>query len=166
VIVILDLYLLRHGETGKRPGVGSTSSERPTPLTADGQKEVEDISRSLKNLEIKFDFIITSPLKQAQQTAMVVSRKMFKAEKKKIQQWNELAPEGNRVDLYRKLSQFKQQSTILLVGHDPYLSEMISEIISDERGQGLPQQQRNTKGIGHYHLDRKFPKKITLRQLL
>jgi phosphohistidine phosphatase len=75
---------------------------------------------------------------------------MFKAEKKKMQQWNELAPEGNRVDLYRKLSQFKQQSTILLVGHDPYLSEMISEIISDESG--LQQQQKkNSNGIGHHH---------------
>jgi phosphohistidine phosphatase len=71
VIVILDLYLLRHGETGKRPNVGSTSSE--TSLTADGQKEVEDISRSLKDFGIKFDFVITSPLKQAQQTAILLS---------------------------------------------------------------------------------------------
>jgi phosphohistidine phosphatase len=149
----LDLYLLRNGEAGKRRAVGSAGSE--SSLTANGQKEVEDISRSLKNLGIKFDFVITSPLKQAQQTAIIVSKMMFKAEKKKMQQWNELAPEGNRVDLYRKLSQFQQESTILVVGHDPYLSEMISEIISDERGQRRRQQQRSTKGIGHHNLDLK-----------
>jgi phosphohistidine phosphatase SixA len=39
-------------------------------------------------------------------------------------------------------------STILLVGHDPYLSEMISEIISDEgerRRRLQQQQQRSSK---------------------
>jgi phosphohistidine phosphatase SixA len=62
-------------------------------------KEVEDISRSLNTLGIRFDFIITSPLKQAYLTALIVA-KTFEVQKK-IQEWNELTPEGNRLDLYR-----------------------------------------------------------------
>jgi phosphohistidine phosphatase len=124
-VVCLDLYLLRHGEAGKRPSTGSTISQRS--LSIIGEKEVEDISRSLNTLGIRFDFIVTSPLKQAYLTAVIVA-KTFEVQKK-IQEWNELTPEGNRLDLYHKLSQFKQGSTILLVGHQPYLSNMITEII-------------------------------------
>jgi len=51
-----------------------------------------------------------------------------------MEDWNELRPEGNRLELYRKLSQFKQQSSVLLVGHEPYLSDMVSEIIFDGKG--------------------------------
>jgi phosphohistidine phosphatase len=124
-VVCLDLYLLRHGEAGKRPSAGSSISQRS--LSINGEKEVEDISRSLNTLGIRFDFIVTSPLKQAYLTAVIVA-KTFEVQKK-IQEWSELTPEGNRLDLYHKLSQFKQGSTILLVGHQPYLSNMISEII-------------------------------------
>jgi phosphohistidine phosphatase len=117
--------LLRHGEAGKRPSTGSSILQRS--LSTTGEKEVEDISRSLKDLEIKFDFVITSPLKQACRTAVIFAN-TYKAQSM-IQKWNELTPEGNRLDLYHKLSQFKQGSTILLVGHQPYLSNMITEII-------------------------------------
>jgi phosphohistidine phosphatase SixA len=50
-----------------------------------------------------------------------------------VEDWDELKPEGNSRDLYRKLSQkFKQDSSILIVGHEPYLSSLISEIISED----------------------------------
>ena len=50
----------------------------------------------------------------------------------KMEKWDELKPEGDRIDLYRKLSEkFKQDSSILIVGHEPYLSSLISEIISE-----------------------------------
>jgi phosphohistidine phosphatase SixA len=53
--------------------------------------------------------------------------------KKKMEDWNELKPEGNKQDLYHKLSsstQFKQYSSILVVGYEPYLTDMISDILS------------------------------------
>ncbi|MGA7043458.1 MAG: phosphohistidine phosphatase SixA [Nitrososphaeraceae archaeon] len=126
----MDLFILRHGEAGKKLATGNRDFERS--LTVTGQKEVADIAKSLKDLGIKFDFILTSPLKRAHQTAAIVS-KVFKNEKK-MEDWNELRPEGNRLELYRKLSQFKQQSSVLLVGHEPYLSDMVSEIIFDGKG--------------------------------
>jgi phosphohistidine phosphatase len=47
-----------------------------------------------------------------------------------MEDWNELKPEGNRPELYRKLSsRFKQQSSVLIVGHEPYLTDMIGEMI-------------------------------------
>src|SRR5919197_3008107 len=131
----MDIFILRHGEAGKKVATGAKDSERP--LTVAGQKEVADIANSLKDLEIKFDLIISSPLKRAHQTAAIVA-KIFKKEKK-MEDWNELKPEGNRQELYRKLSsptQFKQYSSVLVVGYEPYLTDMISDIISDGNGDG------------------------------
>jgi phosphohistidine phosphatase len=54
-----------------------------------------------------------------------------------MEDWNELKPEGNKQELYRKLSsstQFKQYSSVLIVGHEPYLTDMTSDIISDRKG--------------------------------
>jgi phosphohistidine phosphatase len=123
----LDLFILRHGDAGQRVSAGSGDFQRS--LTAAGQKEVSDIARSLKDLGTRFDLVITSPLKRAHQTASIVA-KILKIEKK-MQDWAELSPEGNRLDLYNKLSKLKQQSSILVVGHEPYLSGMINEIIND-----------------------------------
>jgi len=95
---------------------------------------------------IKFDFILTSPLKRAHQTAAIVS-KIFKNEKK-MEDWDELKPEGNRPELYRKLTQFKQQSSVLIVGHEPYLSDMISEIIFDGKGKHVVLKKAGLAKIG------------------
>jgi phosphohistidine phosphatase len=128
----LDLFILRHGEAGQRVSTGRGDFQRQ--LTAAGQKEVSDIATSLKDLGIKLDVVISSPLKRAHQTASIVA-KTFKIEKK-MQDWAELSPEGNRLDLYNKLLQLKQQSSVLVVGHEPYLSRMISEMISDGNNGG------------------------------
>jgi phosphohistidine phosphatase len=131
----MELFILRHGEAGKRVSSGNKDSARP--LTVTGQKEVTDIAASLKDLGIKFDLIITSPLKRAHQTAAIVAKKL--QNEKKMEDWDELKPEVKPLELYHKLSsspQFKPQSSVLVVGHEPYLSKMISEIIADANGDG------------------------------
>ena len=131
----MDLFILRHGEAGKR--LPSATRDFHRPLTVAGKREVRDIAKSLKETGVKFNFIITSPLKRAYQTASIVVM-VFKR-KSNIETWDELKPEGNSVDLYRKLSQkFKQDSSILIVGHEPYLSSMIRDIISDGGRLGTP----------------------------
>jgi phosphohistidine phosphatase len=80
---------------------------------------------------VRLDVILTSPLKRAHQTADIVAKE-FKAQNK-IRQLRELSPEGNKKALYQNLSSFKEGTSILLVGHNPYLSEMVSEIVTDEK---------------------------------
>lgn len=123
----MDLFILRHGEAGKRSGSRGNDSNRP--LTTTGEKEITDIADSFKKIGIDFDAILTSPLKRAQQTADLVARQ-FKAQKK-MRQVKELSPEGSKSDLYRLLSSFKEETSLLIVGHSPYLSEMISEVVTD-----------------------------------
>jgi phosphohistidine phosphatase len=124
----VELYILRHGEAGKRIPSGSRDSERP--LTVAGLEEVEEVASALDRLGVRLDFVATSPLRRARQTADAVA-KVLEVKKGSVEEWGELKPEGRRTDLYRKLSQFKPESSVLVVGHEPYLSTMVSEIVFD-----------------------------------
>ena len=57
--------------------------------------------------------------------------KIFKMSNK-LQTWSELAPEGVRSELYRKICRLRQEYSILLVGHEPQLSEIVNDIIHTE----------------------------------
>lgn len=118
---------MRHGEAVKNVQSGPSASDADRPLTISGKKEIEEISYFLNKLNIKFSLIISSPLKRAHQTAFIVS-KIFKTTNN-LEDWDELKPEATKQALVEKLSNLKEDSTILLVGHEPFLSSFISEIV-------------------------------------
>ena len=122
----MDLFILRHGEADK----SSDTDDSARSLTVAGTRDVTHVARWLKGLDMKFDVIITSPLKRANQTASIVA-KILNIENK-LMDWDELQPESNRIALYHKLSseQFEKKSTVLIVGHEPYLSTLISQVTS------------------------------------
>jgi phosphohistidine phosphatase len=129
----MDLYVLRHGEAGKRPAAGSKDPERSLTLT--GEDEVKEIAEALVNLGLKLDFIASSPLARARQTAEIIVRKL-EIKGPKFELWDELKPEGNRISLYDRLGKFKPEDSIMIVGHEPYLSDLVCDMIFDGRGKG------------------------------
>jgi phosphohistidine phosphatase len=122
----VKVFFLRHGEAGRRITIPSKDFERS--LTASGVAEIEEIAESMKDMDIEFDKFASSPLARARETAEIVS-KVYK-QAGKLEMWDELKPEANRLDLYRRLSKMKQDADVLLVGHEPFMTTVISEIIS------------------------------------
>ncbi|MDA4110998.1 MAG: phosphohistidine phosphatase SixA [Thaumarchaeota archaeon] len=123
----MNIFILRHGEAGTHASLPSKDSERE--LTEAGRSEVERIANSLHCLRVEFDKIATSPLKRAKETAEIVSR-VYENNAPKLEIWDELRPEGNMAEAIQRLSKLKQDSDIMIVGHEPYLSTFIGEIIS------------------------------------
>ncbi len=123
----MDLYLLRHGDAGKGMAVAAGGNSGDVPLTIVGREEIAIIARSVKDLNLKFSAIITSPLKRAVQTAKIIAKVL--AMEKRISIWNELVPEGNRSKLYIILNQYTRESSVLMIGHEPYLSNMMYDMI-------------------------------------
>ncbi|MDE1845560.1 MAG: phosphohistidine phosphatase SixA, partial [Thaumarchaeota archaeon] len=74
------------------------------------------------------DHVFTSPLLRAKQTAEIVAKSL--KYKGRIEEIDSLKPEGSRLEFYTILSKLKQDSVVLVVGHEPCLSEMISDAIS------------------------------------
>lgn len=122
----MEVLVLRHGEAGKRGPIDSRDYERA--LTAVGREEVEEVAQSLKEQKLRVDKIVTSPLRRARETAEIVAERLKK--RADLEAWDELKPEADRRGLYRRLSNLKQDGAVMLVGHEPYLSELISEVIS------------------------------------
>jgi phosphohistidine phosphatase len=140
----MDLYLIRHGQScsGKSlsRNLGSNGINEKT-LTAAGIIEIERTSEALKMLNIIPDAIVTSPFEHARQSAEIANRILFankhstdgKPKKKKklriVQVWNDLAPEGDIALVYKAVARFKYDSKILIVGHEPFLTKMTTDIV-------------------------------------
>ena len=121
----MDLFLLRHGEAGKSLPAAIRDAERP--LTEAGRREMREVGESLGSLGLKFDVVATSPLKRAKETAVIVNKGMER--KGPVEEWSELSPEGSRDSFYRRLGKLKAGDSVLCVGHEPYLTSAIGEIV-------------------------------------
>jgi len=119
---------LRHGYAGNR--LSDPMKDIKRELTISGKKEVVEIAKSLKKLGVKFNVIFSSPFTRAFQTAQIIAEEYKLTEQ--IEQSEELKPDGSKGSLYNKLSKLKIDSVILIVGHEPYLSSMINDIISND----------------------------------
>jgi phosphohistidine phosphatase len=120
----LELYFLRHGEAGTRVPIAARDMERA--LTASGKEEVEEVAEAMSALGLKFDFLVTSPLRRARDTAVLVNKALKR--KGGVEEWGELSPEGSREAFYRRLGKLRSTSVVLCVGHEPYLTTAINEI--------------------------------------
>jgi phosphohistidine phosphatase len=120
----MNLYLARHGESGKSMADAKRDSKRP--LTSEGRKEVEEIADSIVRLGVKFDEIATSPLPRAIETARIIAKRQKKA---KLLVWDELSPEGDRRAMLSRLAKMGHESEVLLVGHEPYLTSVVADLM-------------------------------------
>ena len=120
----MEVYLLRHGEAGNRVPMAARDNERA--LTAAGKREIEDVGESMKELGFEFDVVASSPLKRAMDTAQIVNRGLKR--KNPVEEWPELSPEGSRDAFYKRLAKLKAGSSVLCVGHEPYLTTVIGEV--------------------------------------
>jgi phosphohistidine phosphatase len=120
----MNIYLLRHGEAGKTLPAAAKDTERA--LTAAGRQEIEDIGKAIASLGFEFDVVVSSPLKRAMETATIVNKALKR--KATVEEWSELAPEGDRNAFYQRLGKLRPGSEVLCVGHEPYLTTAIGEI--------------------------------------
>jgi phosphohistidine phosphatase len=119
----VELYLFRHGEAGKSsPG----PRDRQRGLTVEGKRDVAASAEGLRALGVRPDWIVSSPLRRCAETADLVAKKL-KA-KEPVEHWDELAPEGSRTAFFRRLAGLGPESSVVVVGHEPYLSSMAGDL--------------------------------------
>jgi phosphohistidine phosphatase len=141
----MDLFILRHGKAGKAT-VGPGDAARP--LTQKGRDEINRVAVWMKEQNFWFDSIATSPLKRARQTAAIVASELDMEERLAV--WDELAPGGDPDTVCYNASQQGNDATVLIVGHEPALSELISTIISGEGDSSIVLAKGGLAKIGNY----------------
>jgi phosphohistidine phosphatase len=115
------------------PGTRGFTRDADRPLLPEGEERLRDAARAMQALRLEFDMILSSPLVRARQTAEVIA-KAFGASKKMT--FSEmLTPAGNVEELVDLInSRRPQPEDVLLVGHEPHLSGLISLFLGGEDG--------------------------------
>ena len=125
----MNLYILRHGIAVEHGAAGYENDDE-RPLTGKGERKMRAIAEAIKALEISFDLILSSPLVRARQTAEIVAEAL-KA-RKRLELTDTLAPRDSAKPLIEYLKDQGAVDDALLVGHEPFLSRLISLLISGD----------------------------------
>lgn len=143
----MDLYFLRHA-------TAEPDGERP--LSDVGRKESKQVASWLADRKLELDALFTSPLPRAEQTARIVGRAL------------DIEPEvADALDCGASLSGLRgllagcgSGDRVMLVGHEPDFSQIISELV------GGGQVDLKKAGLARVSCDRLEPGAGVLRWLL
>jgi phosphohistidine phosphatase len=128
----VNLYILRHG-IAVEPGTPGLGKDSERALTPEGKRKLRQIAAAMQALELCFDHILSSPYVRAEQTAVIVAEAMKAREQVELSE--ALTPSGSLRDLIAAINHLRPEpQEVLLVGHEPYLSELISLLVSGGGG--------------------------------
>ena len=126
----MNLYILRHG-IAVEPTAHGFAKDADRPLTPEGERKLLQIAKAMEALDLTFDLILSSPYLRARHTAEIVAEAL-KA-RKKLELSDNLTPGGSTKKLVELLNHLQPPpENVLLVGHEPYLSGLISLLVSGD----------------------------------
>ena len=120
------VYFLRHANAGQR--LISPKKDEKRGLDKEGIEQCGYVGRALAALDVQVDVIISSPLKRSTQTAALVGNEMGFEGKLLIDP--ALRPQATFAEFRRVIDKHANHEAIMVVGHNPNLSEFLGRIIS------------------------------------
>jgi phosphohistidine phosphatase len=118
------IYFLRHGDASSN----SRYHDSERPLTDLGHKQASYVGKFLRCTKTHINIILTSPLTRACETGAIV-QSVIRAPRVETTEF--LVNGSNQKQLFRQMTAFNVES-VLLVGHEPFLSETISLLIGGD----------------------------------
>jgi phosphohistidine phosphatase len=124
------LYIMRHGLAVAQ---GSTDypDDSKRPLTPEGKARMQQIAKGLKRLGIELDWIVSSPLVRAVQTAEAVAQTLQPGVP--LDHSETLSPGGSAEGLIAYLAKHSGRRQVLVVGHEPDLGALAVRLIGAGR---------------------------------
>ena len=124
----MKLYLVRHAEAIEHT---STVDDAVRHLTAKGRSQFQKTARTMARREIDPDFILTSPLVRAVQTAEILAQVMeFRGE---LAVAGELAHGFDRAGLAAVIDRYRPAKRLVFVGHEPDLGCLAGDLMGLQR---------------------------------
>jgi phosphohistidine phosphatase len=121
------IYFLRHASAGEH--VMNPKKDEKRALDQAGIEQCGYVGRALAALDVHVDVIISSPLKRATQTASLVGNEMGYEGKLVLD--DALKPGASFDDFRRLVDKHAKREAIMVVGHNPNLSEFLGRSISE-----------------------------------
>jgi phosphohistidine phosphatase len=120
------IYFVRHASAGEH--LSNAKKDEKRPLDAEGIEQCGFVGRALAALNVQPDVIISSPLKRSTQTASLIGNEIgYEA---KLQLEAAMKPEGSFTDFRRMLDRYSKHEAIMVVGHNPSITDFLAKIIA------------------------------------
>jgi phosphohistidine phosphatase len=127
----MRLILVRQGIAA--PLGGTLTHDEDRPLTLQGARRFSQVAAALVRIAPRPRAILTSPLLRARQTADLAAKA-----------WRDLQPEivpalatGNYRSILLVLSGFEDEDTVVLVGHENWMSELTARLLDSKSARGF-----------------------------
>jgi phosphohistidine phosphatase len=121
----MEIYILRHGDAEPRSAEGEDSERRLTPK---GKRDVEHVMRAAYAAKARPELVLTSPYRRALETAQIAVHELDPPPP--LAQTAALVPEGRLETLWKELRSHSMATEILLVGHEPQLSQLVAYLLA------------------------------------
>jgi phosphohistidine phosphatase len=120
------LYIMRHGLAVARGSV-RFSDDAERPLVPEGKEKMREIAEGLKRTGFEVDWIVSSPLVRAVETAEIIAESL--ASSAPMDVCEAMRPGGSPEELIAFLAKRPSRTRVLVVGHEPDLSELAARLI-------------------------------------
>jgi len=120
------LYVMRHGLAVSQ-GSLRFSDDAQRPLVPEGKEKMREIGEGLNRLGFEVDWIVTSPLVRAVETAGIIAESL--AASAPVEVCEAMRPGGSAEDVIAFLAKRPSRTRVLVVGHEPDLSELAARLI-------------------------------------
>ena len=120
------VYFVRHASAGA--SLENSKKDEKRGLDREGIEQCGYIGRALAALEVQVELIVSSPLKRSSQTAALVGNEM--GYEGKIMMDPGLRPAATFAEFRSLLERHRKHEAIMVVGHNPNLSEFLGKLIS------------------------------------
>jgi phosphohistidine phosphatase len=121
------IYFLRHASAGEP--MNNPKKDEKRALDKLGVEQCGNVGRTLAALDVQVDVILSSPLKRAAQTASLVGNEL--SYEGKLQLEDALRPSASFADFRKLLDKYAKHDAIMVVGHNPNLSQFLGRCISE-----------------------------------
>jgi phosphohistidine phosphatase len=122
----IELYLVRHAVAAERGP--NYPDDRERPLTSEGVARFKQVVEGLKNLDVRLELVLTSPLVRASHTAELLVAGV--GGKPRLEMLEALSPGGRVAQVIEAIAKYsKRAKHIALVGHEPDLGELTARLL-------------------------------------
>ncbi|HEX5315486.1 MAG TPA: histidine phosphatase family protein [Candidatus Kapabacteria bacterium] len=121
------IYFLRHASAGER--INNPKKDEKRALDETGVEQCGYVGRALNALNVQVGMIISSPLKRATQTASLIGNELGYEGKLVLE--DGLRPTASFADFRKMIDKYARHDAIMVVGHNPNLSEFVGRAISE-----------------------------------
>ncbi len=119
----MTLYVLRHGIAEDVSPSGEDSDRR---LTEEGRVKLQRVLERAREAGARPELTLTSPYARARRTAELTTQALGCDSEPTLS--SNLFPYSNLLDTWEEIRGLRELDSLMLVGHNPHLSELVSAV--------------------------------------